>query len=510
MATIGKIQNLLQIQSENSEIRRKGRRILFLIALLLLIGVAHFLLELPDKLEGGMTAGEIVSISVQVMSGLIIALIYVYLVWTANQFARESEEKTRFIRRHLSQTEARLEETQKLYDFSNLLATTLDAGEIYQRTARTFTAYLQVSSSTVFAWENLADSVVHQVTCSCQSETETCALEVQDLPRAEFIVADRIFQERQPELYSLNDPDLASPARRMLAEMGQFGCLDIPLVRGDKLLGLIRLCRQNEADPLFSSEEIRLAQTMANETAVALANAQLTAEAQARVAQLSSLYRFSLFLSEAPGLTDIFKGARREILSFVEATGMSISLLVPDGAKLHWIYGYELGQEVDLSAIPPLPISEGFAGYVARNREMLYINRATEDVEKYHSVTVGAEVKVWLGLPMIVANRLVGVLAIENETDFSEREISLLKTIVGPLAIAIQNARLLGQAEARAQRQLNLNRISTQLHQTADVENIVGLGLRALSDVVEGDAVSLHLGRPYPAATAQTPESDQD
>lgn len=318
------IKNLLQIQSDNSEIRRKGRRILFLIVLLLLVGVVNFLLELPAKLEGGLTAGEIVSISVQMMSGLIIALIYVYLVWTANQFARESEKKT--------------------------------------------------------------------------------------------------------------------------------------------------------------------------------------SEAQARVAQLSSLYRFSLFLSEAPDLTEIFKGARREILSFVEATGMSISLLTPDGAKLHWIYGYESGQEVDLSAIPPLPISEGFAGYVARTREMLSINREFDAVEEYHSFFVGADVKVWLGLPMIVANKLVGVLAIENETDFSEREISLLKTIVGPLAIAIQNARLLAQAEGRAQRQLNLNRISAQLHQTADVENIIGLGLRALSDMTAGEPVDLRLGRPYSSQPVELPD----
>jgi len=504
MTTTGKIKNLLQIQSENSEIRRKGRRILFLIVLLLLVGVVNFLLELPAKLEGGLTAGEILSISVQIMGGLIIALIYLYLVWTANQFAHESEEKTKFIRRHLSETEARLKETQSLYDFNNLLATTLDVDEIMRRTVHTFATQFQAARCAIFTWENQEAGKIHQANCRYNGETESFALEVFDLSSADSSSAPLAFQTQQPEMFSLDDPDLTASLRQMLAEEEQFGCLDVPLVRGGEPMGLIRLFRRDKVAPLFRSEEVRLAQTMAGETAVALANAQLTAEAQARVAQLSSLYRFSLFLSEAPGLTDIFKGARREILSFVEATGMSISLLTPDGAKLHWIYGYEFGQEVDLSAIPPLPISEGFAGYVARKREMLYINRESDAVEKYHSFAVGADVKVWLGLPMIVANKLVGVLAIENETDFSEREISLLKTIVGPLAIAIQNARLLAQAEGRAQRQLNLNRISAQLHQTADVENIIGLGLRALSDVAAGETVELRLGRPYPSQSVET------
>ena len=500
--------NPLQIQSENPEIRRWGRRILFLITFLLLAGALNFLLELPAKLEGGLTPREIASIAVQMAAGVIIALIYIYLVWIANRFAAESEKKTRFIRQRLSQTEARLAETQKLYDFNNLLATTLDAGEIYQRAARAFAAYFQVSNAVVYAWENETDTVIRRASCRCQNEEETCLLEILELPRAGLWVADRLFRERQPALYSLRDPDLPVPARRMLTEAGASGCLDVPVARNDVSLGLIRLYRRGEAAPLFGGEEARLAQTMADETAVALTNARLVAEAQARVAQLSSFYRFSLFLSETPDLTDIFRGARREILSFVKAAGMSVFLLTPDGMKLRRVYSYESGREADLTAVPPLPVGEGLAGRVARKREMLAINRESDAAGKRPPLAAGAN--VWLGLPMIVANKLVGVLAVENETEFSEREISLLKTIVGPLASAIQNARLLAQAEDRAQRQLKLNRIGAQLHQTADVENIVGLGLRALSDMAAGGTVDLRLGRPYPGQTVETAEPDQD
>jgi hypothetical protein len=63
------------------------------------------------------------------------------------------------------------------------------------------------------------------------------------------------------------------------------------------------------------------------------------------------------------------------------------------------------------------------------------------------------------------------------------------------LAVALQNAELLANAEARAKRQAYLNEISTQLHQSADVETIVGIGLRALSKQLNGTAVELELGR---------------
>jgi hypothetical protein len=63
------------------------------------------------------------------------------------------------------------------------------------------------------------------------------------------------------------------------------------------------------------------------------------------------------------------------------------------------------------------------------------------------------------------------------------------------LAIAIQNAQLLSHAEARARTQEELNQISAQLHRSADVDQIIAIGLHALSERLAGASVSLTLGR---------------
>ena len=161
---------------------------------------------------------------------------------------------------------------------------------------------------------------------------------------------------------------------------------------------------------------------------------------QDRIAELSTLYRLSNLLSLAPTLDDIFSGARSEIMSLVDMTGMSISLLTPKGDKLHWIYGYEHGQEVDLSAILPISIDEGFSGHVARTREVLHITEGvSEALAQYQSRIVGDTASSWLGLPMIVANKLIGVLAVERDRSFSERAIKLLTAVSGSMAIAINN-----------------------------------------------------------------------
>ncbi len=185
-------------------------------------------------------------------------------------------------------------------------------------------------------------------------------------------------------------------------------------------------------------------------------------QAQGRVAELSALYRLSNLLSLAPTLDAIFDGARREIMSLVEATGMSISLLTPENDKLIWIYGFENGQEVDLSSIPPLSINEGFSGYVIRTRKTLHIaDQMDELYQQLRSRTVGEDFGTWLGLPMIVANNLIGVLAVENDTPFDNRAVELLTAVAGSMSIAIHNliqfetvqAALAAQSEQRIQLQ---------------------------------------------------------
>jgi GAF domain-containing protein len=145
---------------------------------------------------------------------------------------------------------------------------------------------------------------------------------------------------------------------------------------------------------------------------------------------------------------------------------MSIMLLSPEKDKLRWIYGYEYGQEVDLSAVPLLPVTQGFSGFVVRTREALLVNkdemaRLSAELQTFQ---VGATPSTWFGVPLIVANDIIGVLVVENELDdnaFSQREVELLKILAGPLATAVNNllqfeavqSALAAQSEQRVQLQ---------------------------------------------------------
>lgn len=592
----------------------------------------------------------------------------------ANQIAVNLDNARLF-----AKTESRLNETLILYEYNSLLSSTLDVGELQRRASRALTTWLNGSRCIIFSWDQAEQTVTAQVDFAHNLVADGLDQYLLELPT--YQLADRpgmsqVLESGQPKVRHLEDDQLELIERHWLEEIEQNCYLDIPLVQGTNTLGLIRLFR-NEIQTAFTESEIQLGQAMANETAVSLATATLTSETQARVAQLSSLNRLSQSLSEAPQLEQVYKAARREILSLVEATGLAISLLTEDEAHLNMLYLHDYGKEVDLSGMSPITIDTGFTGHVARTRTTLHIHSTPENQAKFNSFRISKTDdfnEFWLGIPLIVANKLMGVLSLQNLEPFGDRDIELLTTVTGAvaiainnllqleavqkalaiqfeqrlqiqtaaevataatsilaldsltqrtvelikdrfdlyyvglflveddfamlkagtgkageaqlaakrqlevggqsliggatkdsqpriiqdvtiepewlpnphlpdtrselalplrvrgatigaltvqsttpnlfsddligslqimadqLAVAIQNAKLLANAEARVQRQAYLNEISTQLHQSADVETIVGIGLRALSKQLDGTAVELQLGRQKPTS----------
>lgn len=396
----------------------------------------------------------------------------------ANQLAVNIDNARLF-----AQTEMALQETRTLYQYNTLLATTLDVGEIYRRSVRTITLELQVRRCLMLVWEREQNALVTQVGFEYgvgRNKQAGFFWDTLTYHLSEYPQLQQPLTTLETAVYQYN-PQAETSEQRILAFYKAATCLTVPMIRGTEPTGLLWLFRDN-TQPAFQPAEIQLVQAMANQTAVALSNAQLTSDAHVRIAYLSTINRMSVILSHAPTLKAIFDGARREIMALVPATGMSITLLTKDGQHLNWIYGYEFGHEVDLSDIPPLPLSQGFSGHVIRTREILHINRDDFELhQKLKSLTVGADQATWLGLPMIVSGEIVGVLSVENEESFNERDVELLKIIVGPLGSAIHNFIQLDELqialEAQSHQRLQL--------QTAAEVAAAATGVLRLEDLVQ-------------------------
>ncbi len=336
-----------------------------------------------------------------------------------------------------------LRRAEALVKFNQLVTTTIDVPEIYRRTARLLSEELACSESLVSSWQPGQQSL--QVEIKYKQTAESGGgydMQPHQFQLDSYPAFKRALVSQQTINQTRADTHLTAPERAYFSENHLSHSLLLPIVQDGQAQGLIHLYRANDQPP-FSLSAQTIAQQMATQLGYTLRNATFASEAQGRAAQFSTVNRINALLSTASNLREVMEGTQREIFSLVEATGMSIVLMEPEVERFRWLYAFEHGQEVDLSQIPLLPVTQGFSGQVYKQREVVVFNKAIDERSaEFRSITVGAKPSIWAGFPLLVANKFIGVLAIENAFDaeaFDQHDIEILTTISGPVAIAINN-----------------------------------------------------------------------
>jgi sigma-B regulation protein RsbU (phosphoserine phosphatase) len=127
---------------------------------------------------------------------------------------------------------------------------------------------------------------------------------------------------------------------------------------------------------------------------------------------------------------------------------------------------------------------KGIVGQAAQTREPVLINDVST-AENY--INVNPDVRSELAVPLIVKNRVIGVIDIQSEQPnyFQPEHLHLLKLTASRIASAIENARLYTRVARQAQALQVLNEISRELTSILDLESLlerIGTLLRRIID----------------------------
>jgi sigma-B regulation protein RsbU (phosphoserine phosphatase) len=116
-------------------------------------------------------------------------------------------------------------------------------------------------------------------------------------------------------------------------------------------------------------------------------------------------------------------------------------------------------------------VGRGITGLAAERREAVLVNDVTAEPRYIGSVP---EVRSELAVPLIVKNRVIGVLDIQAPQIgyFSEEHARLLTLIASRIASAIENARLYTRASRQARILTVLNEISRELTAILDLDRL--------------------------------------
>ena len=247
---------------------------------------------------------------------------------------------------------------------------------------------------------------------------------------------------RQPILA----PDVRSDARYLTALDAVQSELAVPMLARGKLVGVIDL--QSTRLNAYREQDRSLLQLIASRVAVSIDNARLYRRVDRQNRTLKTLANLSQEFSSILDLDELLGKIAKTIHALVPFDAFSI-LLVDAGRKvLAHRFSVRYDQRVNLDNIP---LGKGLTGAAAESREIV---RVTDTAADPRYIASHPEIRSEIAVPLIVQDRVVGVMDLESERmgSFTEDHSRLLALLAPQIASSVENARLYEELAQREQR----------------------------------------------------------
>jgi len=229
--------------------------------------------------------------------------------------------------------------------------------------------------------------------------------------------------------------------------------LGVPIKSGERVIGVISM--QDQRPDLFTDSDVRLLLTLASSLGVALENARLFDETQRllketeqRNAELATINAVSAALASELDLAALIPLVGEQTRILFQADIAYLALLDEDSGLINFPYIY--GEE-----LPPMRFGAGLTSKIIQTNQPILINQALDrQVLEIGATVVGEKPLSYLGVPITVSGRAVGVLSVQSTTHesmFNDSDTHLITTIASSFGRALHNAQLYAEArEARA------------------------------------------------------------
>jgi PAS domain S-box-containing protein len=286
----------------------------------------------------------------------------------------------------------------------------------------------------------------------------------------------------------LNVSDVSADPRALSREWWQrhrfVSALVVPVVAADALLGVLSIVGRAP----FSDEDAALAEGLAAHAAGVLHNAAVFARSEARRQAAEALAEVGRLLSQTLDPETVGRRVTESVCRLLDARSATIYRIVADGS----FEAVTVSSAAEFPWLRQLPASVGIAGLALRERQPVATSDLLEDPRLHYAEAFKAQVaqnpyRALLAVPLVAQGREFGVVAVGDRTGrhFSDDDMRLTQAFADQAAVALENARLYGEASRQAGRMRALADVERLLSETLDVESItrrIVETLRALLD----------------------------
>ncbi len=342
------------------------------------------------------------------------------------------QQRTEELRYRALQLETSIEVAQTITSI-------LDLDTLLNRVAETVKnryGYAYVGISLVDEREGTYLVVTH---AGAQSPTPTMggAIEGGRMIAGHDTLMDKVIRTREPVLINETaSPDAEHPGPSRLI---------LPLQMGQRLLGMLDIqangSRSSAPSTRFREEDVPVLQLLSNEIAIAIHNASLYEAERSRRQLAETLYNVGRALSGTLDLSevlDLILGYLADIVPYHRG-----AVLLSRGEILEFVAARGFPPTVDPLQLQIAIETNDVYQNICESQSPLAIADITQRTDWQRTEGI-PDPGSWLGVPLIRANEVIGMLSLARETvePYTEDEITLASALAGQAAIAIENARL--------------------------------------------------------------------
>jgi len=274
-------------------------------------------------------------------------------------------------------------------------------------------------------------------------------------------------------------------------QLGHRTTLGIPLMSDAGAIGCL-LLRRPVVEP-FSDKQIALLQTFANQAVIAIENARLFDEVQARTREVQESLEYQTAISD---VLNVISRSPNELQPVIDAILQTAARLCEAEYALFWrlqdgAYHLAGASNADAAFVkhcaehPIRPGRGSVAGRTALEQKTVHVPDCLADPE--YTLLDFQEVgghRSMLGVPLLRDGVTIAVIVLLRNAvrPFADKQIDLVTTFANQALIAIENVRLF---EAEQQRTRELSESLQQQTATADVLKVISRSTFDLKSVLQ-------------------------
>jgi diguanylate cyclase (GGDEF)-like protein len=211
----------------------------------------------------------------------------------------------------------------------------------------------------------------------------------------------------------------------------------------------------------FSAAELRLLATLGGQIGMAVENFLLVQDSCRRAEELNLLNQIGRALNSTLNTDNLLHLIHQEVQKLMDAKNFYIALWDEPQQEIR----FEL--EVENGLYLPKrkrKAQQGMTEHILRTREPILVKSRIAEFRESHGIELsGRPARSWLGVPLLLYDRAMGVMAVQNyerEGAYDEGHLEIMQTLAAQAATALENARLFSEEQRRLGQLTFLNNIT--------------------------------------------------